>query len=105
MKQTIETEVLAIARRYSRREISSAHSRGAGKGYDYKYRIVWDNYTQFKNELKANCPRGYGWILLTEMREDWECQFPNKKAYCKEVTKIRKEYGLKYDEVADFLAV
>lgn len=91
--------------------------KGAGKGYKIKTELVWKrdaSRREYLNEFGRNDPKGCGLFLCGleryEMQQDrwWDCDECRNwmvKEYRSRIAKIRKEYGLSYDEVKEFYAL
>lgn len=92
-------------------------SKGAGKGYKYTHTVVWSGAmtrAEYLRRLAEIDPRECGLFLCkveyTDLMNDRWWDAPDYRAthlqtYRSKITQIRKSYGLKSSDVAEFMRV
>lgn len=100
--------------RYGSYEVVSRKKKGAGKGYKETYGWVWRDWRGYMSALRELFPSHYAIQLCREEYSDltgdlwWDVpgyRGEHLRAYRSRITAIRKEYGLRSADVAEFMRV
>lgn len=104
----------SLRRRYGGYVATHTKSKGRGKGHKTTYEWRWSDRKAYCAAMAELFPKEYGLMLCREanelLNEDRWWDTPNYRNehladYRREITKIRKEYGLTSDEVRRYMRI